>query len=117
MDITHTQKNIQNSPRKMRLVADMIRRQKPIQALTTLKFVNRAAAKDLIKAIQAALANAKQRGQETETMVFKKLEVNEGFKMKRFRAAPRGRVRRYVKRTSQVKIVLSDQGGSNGHQG
>lgn len=107
MEITQTQKNVSHTPRKMRLVADMIRRLTPLQALQDLRFVNKAAAPDLAKAIKTALANAKQLGL-AEGVMFKKLEINEGVKMKRYRSAARGRVRPYVKRTSHIKIVLTD---------
>lgn len=113
MEITQTQKNVNHSPRKMRLVTDMIRGLTPLQALQDLRFVNKAAAPDLAKAIKTALANAKQLG-VVEGVMFKKLEINEGVKMKRYRSAARGRVKPYVKRTSHIKIVLTDEGGING---
>lgn len=106
METTHIQKNLVHSPRKMKLVADMVRKLNPSQALVALNFTPQSAAKDLAKAIKTAIANAKIAGVDLR---FKKLEVNEGFKMKRFRAAPRGRARPYIKRTSQVKIVLTDE--------
>jgi large subunit ribosomal protein L22 len=105
MEYTSIQKNITDSPRKLRLVADMIRKMKPAQALETLQFTNKAAALPLAKAIKTALANAK-----TDDVVFKSLEINEGMKLKRYRAgtAGRGRGRPYKKRWSHIKIVLTD---------
>ena len=103
----HTQKNLSTSPRKLRLVADMVRKMTPQQALQTLKFTRQSAALDLSKVIKTALANTGK--SFDEGLAFKKIEVNEGFKLKRFRSAARGRSRRYTKRTSQVKVVLSDE--------
>lgn len=95
----------------------MVRKMKPQQALNSLKFVRQAAASDLAKIINTALANTGH-GMD-ENLVFKKLEVNEGFKLKRFRSAALGRIRKYSKKMSQVRIVLSDEvkGPSAGRAG
>lgn len=113
MEITAIQKNIGHSPRKMRLVADVVRKLTPLQALQRLRFVQKAASPHLAKVIKTALANAKQQGLDG-TWKFRSLEVNEGWKMKRYRSAARGRVRPYVKQTSHIKIILTDEGGING---
>jgi len=63
---------------------------------------------DLVKALQTALANAKQAGMDSEKVFFKKIEINESMKMRRFRAGTRGRVKPYKKRMSHIKIVLTD---------
>lgn len=105
------QKNVGHSPRKLRLVADMVRLQKPTVALTTLRFTQKAASSDLAKAIQTALSNAKLAGKAMNELVFKRLEINEGMKLKRYRVgtAGRGRGRPYRKRMSHIKIVLGDK--------
>ncbi len=105
MQYTAIQKNINDSPRKLRLVADMVRHMTPDQAIETLKFASQAAAKPLAKAIKTAIANSGQK----PGLNFASLEINEGLKMRRFRAAPRGRARPYKRRTSHIKIVLTDQ--------
>lgn len=112
MEILHTQKFVHTSPRKLRLVADMIRKLEPTKALETLKFTNKKAALDLAKAIKTTLANAKVRGKEN--MLFKTIEINEGPKMKRFRAGARGRAKPYVKKMSHIKIVISGEKGGRG---
>lgn len=111
-EFVHVQKNIGHSPRKMRLVASLVRNLKPQKALEVLRFTNKAAAIDLSKAIKAALANA---GSHSDHVVFKKFEINEGLKMKRYRigTAGRGRGRPYVKRLSHIKIVLADDHNKN----
>lgn len=112
MEYTHIQKNLGHSPRKLRLVVDMVRKMTPEQALETLVFTQRGAAPDLAKAIKTAMANAgSERGSSTnkEGLNFKKIEVNEGLKIKRYRPAARGRIRPYVKKMSHVKIVLTDE--------
>lgn len=112
MEITTIQKYIHTTPRKLRLAADLVRDRKPIQALEILQFTNKAAALPLSKAIKTALANAKMQNLDAEALVFKKLEVNEGPKMKRFRAGAKGRAKRYIKKMSQIKVVLGENNGT-----
>lgn len=111
-EIKTIQNNIHTSPRKLRLVADMVRKMTPSQAIKTLEFTNKAAAKPLAAAIKTVLANARQKSLDETRMSFKKLEINEGgMKLVRVRPQARGRRNPYTKRTSQIKIVLSDEGG------
>lgn len=107
MEYTHIQKNVTTSPRKLRLVADMVRKMTPLEAIKVLQFTNKAAAIPLMKAIKTATANA---GKD-DGLSFKKIEINEGAKLKRYRAgtAGRGRGRPYKKRWSHIKIVLTDE--------
>lgn len=114
MNYTTIQKNISDSPRKLRLVADMVRKMNPDQALEMLSFTNRAAASPLAKAIKTAIANSgtdPSTGSGEKALVFKKIEINEGMKMKRNRVgtAGRGRSRPYRRRMSHIKIVLTDE--------
>lgn len=109
MEAIHIQKYIHTSPRKLRLVADMVRQMTPKSALDVLKLTPKMAAKDLAKAIETVMANAKQQGLDVEKAVFKKIEINEGTKMRRFRAGTRGRVRPFKRRMAHIKIVLSDE--------
>ncbi len=92
-------------------MADMVRNMKPLKALLALQFANKAAALPLLKAIKTVLANAKMQNLNEEKLVFKKMEINEGSVMKRFRAGSKGRAKRYKKRLSHIKIVLEEEGG------
>lgn len=109
MEIQTIQKYIHTSPRKLRLVADMVRKMSPPQAAAVLQVTPKAAAKDLQKAIGTVLANAKQQGLDVRKVNFKKIEINESAKMRRFKAGTRGRVKPFKRRMSHIKIVLSDQ--------
>lgn len=109
MEAVALQKYIHTSPRKLRLVVDMVRSLSPNQALDVLNFTPKDAAKDISFAIKTALANAKKLGMDAEKAVFKKIEVDESSKMRRFRSAARGRVRPYKRRMSHIKIVLTDE--------
>lgn len=106
MEFITIQKNISSSPRKLRLVADMVRKMDPYAALDVLQFTTNGAARPLAKAIKTVIAN----GGSKEGLSFKSIEINEGLKAKRYRVgtAGRGRGRPYKKRMSHIKIVLTD---------
>ncbi len=111
MEIVAIQKYIHTSPRKLRLVADMVRKMELNKALEVLRVTPKYASKDLVKVIETVLANAKQAGLDQGKVVFKKIEINESMKMRRFHAGTRGRVKPYKRRMSHIRIVLSDEGG------
>lgn len=108
MIYTNIQKNIRTSPRKLRLVADMVRKMTPDEAIAALRFTSRSGSEELMKAIKTTIANAGT----TAGLQFKSLEINEGVKMRRYRVgtAGRGRGRPYKKRASHIKVVLTDEG-------
>lgn len=108
MEIQTIQKYIHTSPRKLRLVSDMVRKMGPSKALDTLRLTPKMAAKDLEKAISTVLANAKVKGLDVSKLVFKKIEINESMKMRRFKAGTRGRVKPFKRRMSHIKIILTD---------
>lgn len=110
MESTTIQKYIHTSPRKLRLVADMVRSMNPDMAMSVLQITPKSAAKDLFKAISTVLASAKMQGLNMQNVNFKKIEINESTKMRRFKAGTRGRVKPFKRRMSHIKIVLSDQG-------
>jgi len=87
----------------------VVRKMSPEQALNILQVTPKAAAKQLEKAFEVVLANAKQQGLDASKLTFKKIEINESMKMRRFRAGTKGRVKPYKRRMSHIKIVLSDE--------
>lgn len=107
MEITTIQKYLHNTPRKLRLVADLIRKMEPNHALDVLRVTPKYAAKDLAKALETVLANARQAGLDTANIDFKSIEIDEGMKMRRSRAGTRGRGKPYKKRMAHIKIVLT----------
>lgn len=109
MEAVTIQKYIHTSPRKLRLVASLVRKMTPDQALESLRFINKSATADLIKAIKVVMANAKTKGMKNAG--FKTIEINEGPKMKRFKAAPKGRAMPFIRAMSHIKIVLTDDKG------
>lgn len=111
MEITNIQKYVHRSPRKLRLVVDMVRQTQPNKALEILKFTQNYGAKDLAAAIKTALANARQQGLTDGAIYFKAIEINGAAMMKRLRAGTKGRAKPYARRMSHIKIVLSDERG------
>lgn len=102
--------NIPVSPRKMRLIIDVVRPLSPLSAIDKLKFTNSSAARYLHKFIKNAVATAKNNYQFTpESLVFKSLIANEGLKIKRMDKAHGSRFARgvKVKRHSRLNLVLS----------
>ena len=108
MEIKTYQKYVHASPRKLRLVADMVRKMDPNKALDVLRVAPKSAAKPLSKALEVVLANARQAGIDVSKVNFKKIEIDESVAMRRFRAGTRGRVKPYKRRMSHIKIILTD---------
>lgn len=108
-----TQKYIRTSPRKIRLVADAVRKLTPAKALVYLKFVEKSAAAPLYKAIKTAVANAKTNfGISVEKLVFQTIDVQEGATIKRWRAVSRGQAHKIMKRTAHINVVLKEKNGT-----
>ncbi len=105
--ITASLKNYRQSPRKVRLVADFVRGKRVAQALTTLSFLSKDAARPIKSVIESAVSNAKNNNQaDTSTLVIKEIRVDEGIVLKRRMPRARGSAYPYKKRTSHIKVVL-----------
>ncbi|QQS38966.1 50S ribosomal protein L22 [Candidatus Woesebacteria bacterium] len=105
MQVFHTQKFVRTSPRKLRLVADVVRNLEPNRAVELLPFVGKRASIILQKSIKTAIANAKDQG-VTGELVIKELQINEATRLKRGRAVSRGRWHPYQRKMSHIRIVL-----------
>jgi large subunit ribosomal protein L22 len=102
-----TQKYIRTSPRKLRLVADMVRGLKADQALEYLKFTGKRAALPVRKTILQAVASAKDTsGAAPQDLTIKILDISEGPTYKRWNAVSRGAAHSIMKRTSHIHVVL-----------
>jgi len=102
--------NIPTSTRKMRLVADMIRGQKVINALALLKFDSKAASTNVEKLLKSAVANWTEKNKDQNIddaqLVVKAISVDCGKMLKRLRPAPQGRAYRVRKRSNHITIVV-----------
>lgn len=100
------------SPRKVRLVADLVRDNAVSKALVILAHEKKRAAQPIIKLINSAVANAANNyGMEANKLRIKEIFVNEGPTMKRFMPRAHGRAYQILKRTSKITIVVSDNLG------
>ena len=103
-------KNYRQSPRKVRLIADLVRGKDVPQALETLKFVNKRASLPFSKLIQSAAANAKSQGVDVSTLFVKSVAVDKGTVLKRFMPRARGSAARINKRNSHLTVELAVRG-------
>jgi large subunit ribosomal protein L22 len=100
-------KNVQISPQKLRLVADVVRGMNVQKALDTLKFMNNKGAMFIRKTLATATANAKDLfSAEPGSLTVDKLTVDEGIKYRRPRFASRGRVSMLTKRRSNINLEV-----------
>jgi len=107
--------NYRVSPQKARLVADQIRGKGVEEALMILDLSSKRFAKPLAKLVRSALANAEDKnkrdraGIDIDNLVVQQIAVDQGSSMWRIRARAQGRAAWIQKRTSHVRIVLSEE--------
>ena len=98
------------APRKMRLVADLVRGVEVNKALNILQHNAKEASNSLEKLLRSAIANWEQKNEdrsiEEETLVVKSIEVSGGRMLKRIQPAPQGRAHRIRKRSNHVTVVI-----------
>jgi len=102
-------RNVPSSPRKMRLVVDMVRGQEAFKALGILKFSNKEAARRVEKLLRSAIANWEEKnGRKAEAgeLYVKTIFVDAAPMLKRLRPAPQGRGYRIRKRSNSVTIFV-----------
>jgi large subunit ribosomal protein L22 len=102
-----TQKFLLMSPRKIRLVVALIKKMKPAEAVEKLPFVQKRAGAEVSKVIKNAMAAAKIQGISETDLVFKEIQINEGPRLKRGRAASRGMWHPFKKRMSHIRVILT----------
>ena len=95
------------SPRKVRLVGDAIVGKSVSDALATLSVMIKRGASPLHKLVSSAVSNAKQQGIAAETLMIKRVNVDEGPTMKRIMPRARGSAAQILKRTSRVFVELA----------
>ena len=103
-------RNVPTSPRKMRLVADMIRGKEVNLALDLLKYSSKEASRRVEKLLLSAIANWKEKNEgvrmEDANLVVKSINVDSARILKRLRPAPQGRAHRIRKRSNHVTIYI-----------
>ncbi len=101
--------DVPTSPRKMRLVADMIRGMEAYKALSVLKYSTKNASNGLEKLLRSAIANWEQKNDrkaDNGELYISSIFVDEGRTLKRLRPAPQGRGYRIRKRSNHVTIFV-----------
>lgn len=99
-------KNYRQSPRKVRLLADLVRGKKVRDALAALEFVDKKAAGPFTKVIKSAVANAKDNGREADSLTIKKVAVDKGTVFKRYMPRARGSASPINRRNSHITVEL-----------
>ncbi len=107
--VTAELKNYRQSPRKVRVVAATVKGKSVADALTILSFVPKRAALPLQKLVASAAANAKNLDIAVETLIVKELRVDAGPTLYRRQPRSRGMANPLRKRTSRVKVVLTEK--------
>lgn len=101
--------NYRQSPRKVRLLADLVRGKNVNRAIDELSFTFKRGSLPMIKVIKSAIQNAVHNNQANpETLIIKDIQVNKGLVMKRMMPRARGSAFQILKRTSHVSVVLAD---------
>lgn len=104
--VTATLSNYRQAPRKVRLVANLIKGKTVPAALNMLMVTTKRASDPLVKLLESAVANAKDRGISTEGLFVKEIRVNQGLVMRRMMPGARGTGFPIRKKTSHVHIIL-----------
>lgn len=105
-------KGVGMSPRKVRLVVDLIRGRNVNEAYSILKFSKKAATRPIEKTLRSAVANAQQKADaagsflDVDELIVREAYVNEGPTLKRFIARAMGRATPILKRTSHITVVV-----------
>jgi len=112
MEATANLRYLRITPRKVRVVADLIRGKKVDAALNMLAYVEKRAAGPLQKLLRSAVANAdqKSKGQlDVDSLYVKELTVDQGPSMRRFMPRAMGRAFKVIKRTSHISITVGEK--------
>ena len=109
MEVSASAKRLQISAQKVRLIADQIRGKSVADALDILSFSTQKASVLMKKAVESVVANAENNeGADIDELRISEVYVNEGMTMKRIRPRAKGRADRIFKRSSHIKVTVSD---------
>ena len=110
MEVKSTAKTVRVTPRKARLVLDLVRGKSVDEALAILEFTPNLAAKAVYKVVKTAAADAAQNFQlDPNSLYIKACYADEGMVMKRFMPRAKGNAAQILKRTSHITVVVSDE--------
>lgn len=108
--------NVPTSPRKMRLVADMVRGMNADKALYVLQYSPKEASRRMYKLLLSAIANWKEKNEgsrlDESQLYIKEVKVDSGRMLKRIQPAPQGRAHRIRKRSNHITLVVDNRLGA-----
>jgi large subunit ribosomal protein L22 len=111
IEVRAVAKYVRMSPRKVKLVVDMVRGRSIDQALTLLTYSTKAAARPVAKVIKSAAANAEENyGLSSDELYIAEIYADEGPTLKRGRIGARGRFKPILKRSTHITVVLEGLG-------
>ncbi len=110
MEVKASTGHVRISPRKVRVVIDLVRGKSVTEALTLLKFIPKRASEPIAKVIQSAAANAEHNfNLNKENLVVSQAFVDQGPTMKRFHPRQRGQAFPILKRSSSITIMVKEK--------
>lgn len=111
MEVLAKSKNVRIAPRKVRLLLDTLKGRKIDEAVAILRNVNIPIAKKVEKIVRSAAANAENNfSLDADDLRIKFAYADEGTRLHRFRAGPRGRAKPWTRRYAHITIVVEDRG-------
>ncbi len=109
MEITVKNRFTKDTPRKLRLVADAVKRMPALKARDSLTFINKAAAKPILKTLNSALAIVKEKGLEADQFKLGAVRCDQGPRIKRRLMKSRGQSTLIQKRMSHLTLTITDE--------
>ena len=111
LEVRAVAKNVRRSPQKVRLVVDAVRGRSVNEALAILQFMPQGAARDVYKVVKSAASNAENNNElDINRLVLKRIFVDEGTTLKRFKARSHGRVAPRLLRSSHITAIVQERG-------
>ena len=111
MEVRASAQRVRISPRKARLVLDMIRGKKVTEAIEITKFVPNKAALDVHKLLKSVAANAENNYDlDPDDLWIKDIRADDAPQMRRFKPKARGRVGRIIRRSTHISVVAEERG-------
>lgn len=107
--VTAKLSNYRQSPRKVRLIADLVRGKSAAEAISQLQFMPKRSSGPITKLIQSALANAENMSLDKATLVVSEIRVDKGVTLKRSMPRARGRAFPINKRSSHILVTLDSK--------
>jgi large subunit ribosomal protein L22 len=112
MEVRASAQRIRISPRKARLVVDMVRGKKVTDAIQLMKFVPNRAAEDIEKLLKSVAANAENNYDlDPEQLWIKEIFADDASQLRRFKPKARGRVGKILRRSCHITVIAEERGG------